>query len=185
MYPSQGLQQHHTKPNTLYRVEEAKPEPETAAGERTGDRAARHPRDPVADAGYAPEHLSPARCTEADGEDGQEPGMASTELREEKEERRPDNDEEGQDEEANRPLGCCVGRPEVRPTASVGRAEEVVLQYYHDEEPTHKFPSEKCLVERGNLAWRLVVVRWQRRDEKSSNGEHKTSYRQRDHRSLW
>ena len=63
----QSGEEDHAETDALEGVEDAEPEPETAAGEDRGDGAA-GPRQVVAESGGAPEHLCPARGAEADGE---------------------------------------------------------------------------------------------------------------------
>ena len=130
----QGLQQDHAESDPLHRVQDAEPEPEAAARDGGGGRAA-GPGQVEADVGGAPEHLGPARGAEAHGEDGQDPRVGGGEEGEDVEEGGPDEDEEEDDEEADGPGGHVLGGPEVEPIAAVGRREPVVLDYDDDEEP--------------------------------------------------
>ena len=98
MEPRECLQENHADADALDGVEDAEPEPEGAAEEGAGDGVAAGPGEPLAHVGDAPEHLAPARGAEADGEDGEDPGVGFGEVGEDGEEEGPDEDEEEEDE---------------------------------------------------------------------------------------
>ncbi len=70
----QGLEEDHAEADALHGVQHAEPEPQAAADEGAGDGAA-GPGDVLPDVGGAPEQLTPSRGAEADGEDGEDPGV--------------------------------------------------------------------------------------------------------------
>ena len=59
----------------------------------------------------------------------------------------PDADEEGRDEERDRPRGRVFARPKVFPVAAVRRGEEIVLDEDGDEEPDDDFAADGGAVE--------------------------------------
>ena len=130
----QGLQQYHAESNTLHRVEDSKPQPQTPARNR-GRGGASGPGEIEADVGYSPEHLCPAGGAEAHGEDGEDPGVRGGEEGADVEQGGPDDDEEEDYQDGNGPGGDMLGGPEVEPIAAVGCREPVVLDYDHNEEP--------------------------------------------------
>ena len=134
MEAGQGLQQDHAEADSLHGVQDAEPEPEAAARDGGGGGPA-GPGQVEADVGGAPEHLGPARGTEAHGEDGQDPRVGGGEEGEDVEEGGPDDDEEEDDEETDGPGGDVLRGPEVEPVAAVGGREPVILDDDHDEEP--------------------------------------------------
>ncbi|KAL8829516.1 MAG: hypothetical protein Q9191_001967 [Dirinaria sp. TL-2023a] len=93
------------------------------------------PRHPEAHAGRSPQHLAPTRRTEADGEDGQDPGVAAREDGEAPEKDSPDADKEGGNQERDSPRGRVLAGPEVLPAPAQRRGEEIVLDNYCYEKP--------------------------------------------------
>ncbi len=73
----------------------------------------------------------------------------------------PDEDEEEDDEEGDLPDGGVGGGPEEGPVAAGHGAEEVVLDYYHKEEPDYNLAAYERDVEGGDLAGLLTVVLWE------------------------
>ena len=67
--PRQRLQKDHTEADALDRVQGAEPEPEGPTRQSASEGGTR-PRDPLPHARDGPQHLTPARRTEADGEHG-------------------------------------------------------------------------------------------------------------------
>lgn len=171
MEPRQRLQQNHAEPDALHRVQHAKPQPQAPPRDRARHGAA-GPGDVGADVGGAPEHLGPAGGAEAHGEDGEHPGVVRGEAGEDVEQGGPDADEEDEHEEDDAPCGHVLRGPEVEPVAAVGRAEPVVLDDDHDEEPEDDLASEEGGVEGGDVAGGLAVVFRQADEEGGADGPH-------------
>ena len=120
MEARQRLQEDHAEADALNRVQGAEPEPEGPARQGAGEGRAR-PGDPLPHARDGPEHLAPARRTEADGEHGEDPGMTQRGPREDGQQDGPDAHEEAKDEEDDHPGLRVDGAPEVPPVTAVRR----------------------------------------------------------------
>ena len=136
----QSLEQDHAEADALDGIEHAEPEPQSAAGQGTCEGGA-SPGNPKPNARGCPENLAPAGGSKADGEHGEDPGVALREGGEAPEEESPEEDEEAEDEEDDRPGWGVVGGPKVAPIAPVRGREKVILNQDSNEEPLGTIPS--------------------------------------------
>lgn len=63
-------------------------------------------------------------------------------------------------------------RERTTPIPAVGGTEEKVLQDDEDEVPKHDLSTKDCFVERGDLAWGLVVVVGQAAEEQEPDNSY-------------
>ena len=163
------MQEYHPKPDALERIQDPEPEPQTAARDRGAEMAAR-PGDVDADARDAPEHLGPAGRAEADGEDGQDPGVGLAQAVEDVEDGGPEQREEEEHQAHDGPAGGVLRGPQVQPVAAVGGGEEEILDEDSEEEPQHDFAAEDAAEEVVRVAGGLAVVRGQALVEEDADG---------------
>ncbi|PMD33641.1 hypothetical protein L207DRAFT_589198 [Hyaloscypha variabilis F] len=124
MHPRQRLQQDHAKADPLNGIQDTKPKPQRAADERRA-RGRAGPWYVLSDVRAGPEDLRPARSTEADCEERQDPGVGVREAGKAVQDCGPDEDEEEDDEEGDLPDGGVGGGPDEGPVAAGHGAEEV------------------------------------------------------------
>ena len=171
MDPSQSLEQDHAKAHTLQRVQHTKPKPERAPDKSRSDRSS-SPRHVLPNVARAPQHLTPPRRTEADGKDGENPGVILGEDSEDPEEGGPDEDEEQDAKQHDLPRLRVVRRPKIRPVAPVRRRQEVVLDDDSNKKPQDDLSSEQARVEARHRSWCLSIVVWQSEEHDDSSCPH-------------
>lgn len=89
------LQQDETKTDTLDGIKYTKPQPK---GDTQVWSCVAGPGDIERKGRGTPQHLTPTRCTETDGEDRQQPSVRFAEVRKDSEHHCPDTNEEAEDE---------------------------------------------------------------------------------------
>ena len=77
--------------------------------------------------------------------------MRRTQPPEDREHTGPNDNEEEQDQKSHGPVRSILRTPKIRPIASIGRGEEVVLQDNQDEEPAYDLATEERFVEMRRL----------------------------------
>ena len=116
------MEKDETEADALDRVEHAQPEPERDA--EIGSCVS-GPRDVECERGRAPKHLAPPWCTETDCEYGEKPRVRLAQPGEDAHHDSPADDEEGNDEKSDLPLGN-IDIPEEAPVTAVGLGKSVV-----------------------------------------------------------
>lgn len=105
VHTGQGLKQNDTDTQTLDRVQDTQPQPETARGKSTASVTA-HPGKVVANTGDGPPDLDESRCTQTTGEHGKEPAVCLGVSADDEQEDAPHKTEEDDTQDDNLP---CVG----------------------------------------------------------------------------